>query len=165
MIFSRQDKCERLIYLFIVFMTRNFHQGIFNPKHPEKYAGNFKNIIYRSSWELKFFHYLDNREDVIYWSSEELAIPYFNPIDQKIHRYFPDIIFKVKTTDGNESVFMVEIKPYKQTLEPIKKRNTKTFITESVTYAINQSKWKAADKFCSERGWTFKIITEKDLNF
>jgi hypothetical protein len=24
-------------------------------------------------------------------------------------------------------------------------------------------KWKAADEFCHEHGWQFKILTEKDL--
>lgn len=146
-------------------MPRNYHQGIYKIKNPEKYAGNANNIIYRSSWEQKVFIELDNRSDVIYWSSEELAIPYFNPVDQKIHRYFPDVIFKVKDSDEKEKIFMVEIKPYKETQIPTKRKRTQTFINESITYAINQSKWKAADKFCSEKGWIFKILTEKDLNF
>ena len=27
----------------------------------------------------------------------------------------------------------------------------------------NQSKWKAATEYCLDRGWEFKIITEKEL--
>lgn len=143
----------------------NYHQGIYKIKNPQKYVGNANNIIYRSSWEQKVFLELDDREDVIYWSSEEMYIPYFNPVDQKTHRYFPDIIFKVKQKDGKEQVFMIEIKPEKQTKPPIKRKRTQTYINESITYAINQAKWKFADKFCRDKGWIFKILTEKDLNF
>lgn len=141
----------------------NYHQGIFKPQNPQKYAGNSDNIVYRSGWEKKVFSWLDLHPDVIYWASEELSIPYFNPVDQKNHRYFPDVIFKVKQKNGSIKVFMIEIKPDRQTKPPVKKRKTQTFINESITYAINQSKWKAADKFCQEHGWIFKVITEKDI--
>ena len=40
--------------------------------------------------------YCDKNDDIIYWASEELAIPYINPIDKKRHRYFPDFIIKTK---------------------------------------------------------------------
>jgi len=142
-----------------------YKQGIYKPIHPEKYVGNAENIIYRSSWEKRMFYELDNRPDVIQWSSEELAIPYFNPVDQKTHRYFPDLIFKVKQKSGSEQIYMVEIKPHKQTNPPKKGRNTQNFINETVTYTVNQAKWKHAEKFCKDRGWIFKVITEKDLNF
>ena len=51
----------------------------------------------------------------------------------------------------------------KQTKAPTQKRKTKTFISESITYAINQEKWRAADLFCREHGWQFMLVTEKDL--
>jgi hypothetical protein len=31
------------------------------------------------------------------------------------------------------------------------------------TYAINQAKWGATEVLCTEKGWIFKIITEKEL--
>ena len=31
------------------------------------------------------------------------------------------------------------------------------------TYAVNIAKWEATEILCKERGWVFKIITEKDL--
>jgi hypothetical protein len=111
------------------------------------------------------FYELDNRPDVIQWSSEELAIPYFNPIDQKMHRYFPDLLFKVKQKNGKEQIYMVEIKPHKQTNPPRKNKNTQIFINETITYTVNQAKWKYAQQFCEKHGWIFKILTEKDLNF
>ena len=31
------------------------------------------------------------------------------------------------------------------------------------TWGVNEAKWKAAEAFCKDRDWKFKIITEKDL--
>lgn len=107
--------------------------------------------------------YLDENPKVKWWSSEELFVPYVSPVDNKIHRYFPDFIFKAKNKDGKEVTIMVEVKPEKQTKMPEKRKKTQKYIQETVTYAINQEKWRAADLFCKEHGWIFKLITEKDL--
>jgi hypothetical protein len=139
------------------------HSGKFKPKHPEKYKGNAENIWFRSSWELKVMQWLDLSDNVMWWSSEELAIRYYNPVDNKIHRYFPDFIIKVKKKDNTEKTYVIEVKPEYQTKQPVKKKKTQRFINESVTYIINQSKWKAATEFCKDHGWEFKILTEKDI--
>jgi hypothetical protein len=139
------------------------HSGKFKPKHPEKYKGNAENIWFRSSWELKVMQWLDLSDNVIWWSSEELAIKYYNPVDNKIHRYFPDFIVKVKKKDNTEKTYVIEVKPEYQTKQPVKKKKTQRFINESVTYIVNQSKWKAATEFCKDHGWEFKILTEKDI--
>jgi hypothetical protein len=31
------------------------------------------------------------------------------------------------------------------------------------TYAVNMSKWEAAEAFCKTKGWTFLVITEDVL--
>lgn len=139
------------------------YKGRFKPKNPKKYKGDPENIIYRSSWELRVMKYFDDHPNVIWWASEELFIPYLSPIDRKTHRYFPDFIARVKQPDGKEKTLVIEVKPYKQTQKPVQKRKTQKFIQEATTYAINQEKWRAADLFCKEHGWQFKIITEKDL--
>jgi len=141
----------------------NFHKGIFTPTNHHKYKGDSSNIIYRSSWELKLMNYLDNNPNVIWWASEEMPIKYISPVDDKIHRYYPDFIAKMKKRDGSEVVYMIEVKPYKQTLQPVKRRKTKRYINECVTYTINQAKWRAADLFCKENNMVFRIITEKEL--
>ena len=52
----------------------------------------------------------------------------------------------------------------KQTKEPnTQKRVTKKYISEVTTWAVNKAKWKAAEEFCLDQGWEFKIITEKEL--
>lgn len=139
------------------------YKGRFVPKNPKKYAGDASNIIWRSTWERKVMDWLDQSESVVYWSSEELVIRYYNPIDNKIHRYFPDFIVKVKRKDGTVMTHVLEVKPEYQTKEPVRKRKTQKFINEYVTYTINQSKWKAATEFCKDRGWEFRILTEKNL--
>ena len=109
-------------------------------------------------------NWLDTTENIVEWGSEELIIPYRSPTDGKIHRYFPDFYVKVRQKDATIRVMILEIKPHKQTIEPVKKsRVTKQYIQEVVTYGTNQAKWKAATEFCADRGWTFKILTEHDL--
>jgi hypothetical protein len=139
------------------------YKGRFRPKNPQKYKGDAENVIYRSTWELRVMKYLDENPAVIWWASEEIAIPYVSPIDNKVHRYFPDFIVRMRRRDGSEKTSMLEVKPYKQTQQPTRRRKTQVFITEMATYAVNQAKWKAADLFCLEHGWQFQLITEKEL--
>ena len=141
----------------------NSYKGKFTPQNPKKYNGNPDNIIYRSSWELRCMKWFDDNPNIIWWSSEELAIPYYSPVDKRMHRYFPDFIIKVKRKDDTIMTYVVEVKPEAQTKKPTQKRKTKQYIKESITYVVNQMKWKAADEFCQTHGWEFKIITEKDL--
>ena len=100
------------------------YKGYFKANNPQKYRGDPTKIIYRSSWELKLMLYLDSHPDIIWWQSEEVVIPYLSPIDNRIHRYFPDFLVKKKKADGTVEVEMIEIKPKKQTRPPKKpKRN------------------------------------------
>ena len=62
------------------------YKGWFTPKNPLKYKGDSKNVVYRSSWELKVMKWLDANPAVLWWASEELIIKYRSPIDQKIGR-------------------------------------------------------------------------------
>ena len=139
------------------------YKGWFNPKHPAKYKGDADNIIYRSTWERRVMKWLDEHPNVLWWSSEELAVPYKSPIDNKMHRYFPDFIAKMKLKDGKVMTYIIEVKPMAQTKMPIQKRKTKRFLQEMATYAVNQEKWRAADIFCQEHGWKFLLVTEQEL--
>jgi hypothetical protein len=134
------------------------------PKNKTKYKGDWDNIISRSSWELRVFKWMDDNPSVLEWASEECVIPYKSPVDNKLHRYFPDVWAKVKGVDGRIKTYLLEIKPEYQANAPeVKKRITKQYITEVCTYAINQAKWKAAREYCMDRKWEFKVLTEKDL--
>lgn len=69
-------------------------QGKYKPRHPEKYRGNIKDICYRSSFELEFMNWCDNTPSIIEWASEEIAIPYLKPTDNRIHTYYLDFWIK-----------------------------------------------------------------------
>lgn len=139
-------------------------KGIYKIKNPKKYIGDSTNIIWRSTWEHKFMHYLDNTPSVLSWSSEELYVGYFDPTTNKSRRYFPDFYMKVKQNNGNIEEFLVEVKPYHETVKPeLKKRKIKAFNEKARKYIVNQSKWDAATQFCESKGWHFKIITEHEL--
>lgn len=139
------------------------YKGWFNPRHPAKYKGDADNIVYRSTWERRVMKWLDEHPNVLWWSSEELAVPYKSPIDNKMHRYFPDFIAKMRLKDGKVMTYIIEVKPMAQTKMPIQKRKTKRFLQEMATYAVNQEKWRAADIFCQEHGWKFLVVTEQEL--
>ena len=72
------------------------YKGKFRPSIPMKYLGDYRNIIYRSLWELKFMKYCDSNQNILEWGSEEFFIPYTSPVDGKRHRYYPDFYIKVK---------------------------------------------------------------------
>lgn len=141
------------------------YKGKFKPKNPSKYKGDPTTIIYRSRWELKLMNYLDNNPEIVSWSSEELTIPYVSPLDNKIHRYYPDFVVKKKVdgTDKTETM-VIEVKPYKETMEPKKQdKMSKSYLYEVKTWGINSSKWKSAKEFCEDRKWKFVILTEHEL--
>ena len=138
------------------------YKGKYYPSFPRKYKGDPTNIVYRSLWERKFMVYCDKNQNILEWASEEIAIPYRSPIDNRVHRYFPDFYMKVKETNGKIKNYVIEVKPAKQTKPPKKpKRQTKGYIREAYEYAKNQAKWKMAKEYCADRQWEFKVVTEK----
>jgi hypothetical protein len=140
------------------------YKGKFHPKNPIKYKGDPTNIIYRSLWEMRFMRYLDQHPSVINWASEEVIIPYISPVDKRVHRYFPDFWVRMKSSDGTINNVLIEIKPSGQTKIPQRpEKLTRKFINEARTYSVNQAKWKAAQEFCKDRNWQFKVLTEKEL--
>ena len=76
-------------------IDRRAYKGIFKPNNPQKYKGNVKNIVYRSSWEKRFMNYCDRTREIIEWGSEELSI-FYRGVDGKPHRYYPDFYMKVR---------------------------------------------------------------------
>jgi hypothetical protein len=142
-----------------------YHQGKYKPINPNKYDGDSTNIIFRSSYERKFMSYCDLTEEVISWKSEEFFIPYRSPIDGKVRRYFPDFFIKYKDKNNNIRKVVIEVKPKKDLNmpNPNPKRKTKSWAYSVKTWAVNQEKWKAAEKWCKEKNYEFKIMTEADL--
>ena len=141
------------------------YKGIFRPNNPSKYKGDPTNIVYRSRWELIVMQKLDAHPDVLEWSSEEINIRYRSPIDNRVHRYFPDFYMKRKGQDGKIESFLIEVKPKAQTKPPKVQtgKPTRRYITEVATWGVKSAKWAAAEEYCKDRGWSFMTITEDDL--
>lgn len=136
----------------------------FQPHNPEKYKGNYP-IIMRSKWESKFSRWCDMNEFVLSWSSEPVAIPYFDKVLNKNRRYFPDFLIKVIDKKQQTKIYLIEVKPKKDCKLPrnSKKKSKNTKLYEQKTYFNNKDKFQAAIKYCFKKGWIFKIITEKEL--
>jgi hypothetical protein len=139
-----------------------FKQGFFKPKNSKKYIGK-EDPVYRSGWELKFFRWCDDNTNVVEWASEAIIIPYVSPIDHKVHRYYTDGIVAIK--EGNAiKKYIIEIKPSAQTKLPTKgRKRMSTMVYETARFAQNQAKWDAARKWCDKHGYSFLILTEKEL--
>jgi len=126
-----------------------FKQGFYVPKNMEKYRQpidkTMNESIYpfmRSSWEKKFASWCDNNSKVKYWGCEVIHIKYYDTLQQKARRYFPDFFLEME--DGKKII--VEIKPKNQT-----------------HLQNNIDKWNAATLFCKQKGIEFIVMTEKEL--
>jgi hypothetical protein len=139
-------------------MASKFNQGYYAAKNVEKYVGDLDKIRYMSSWELNFFKFLDGNPNVLRWSSENIAIPYMKPTDGRIHKYYPDIWIEYRNRDGEILQEILEIKPKSQVT--LGKRPSQY---EQLQWAVNVSKWKAAQAFCQAKGIKFRILTEDEL--
>ena len=140
------------------------YKGKYKVRAPYKYKGDPTKVVYRSLWERKFLTYCDTNINIIEWGSEEMYVWYRSPIDNRPHRYFPDFYIKARESNGQIKKYIIEVKPQRQTAPPAKpKRQTKGYLREAFEYAKNQAKWKAANEWCLDRGFEFKILTEKEL--
>ena len=140
------------------------YSGKFKPKNYKKYKGDPTKIYYRSLWERRFMVYCDNNSKIIEWGSEEIIIPYKSPLDQKTHRYFPDFYVKYINKDKKVVREIIEVKPKKHLSPPKQpKRKTKRYLNEVATYIKNQAKFKAAEEYCKDRRYGFRILTEDQL--
>lgn len=126
-------------------------------KNRKKYVGQPEKIIARSTWERSAFIWCEKNSRVLKWSSEELKIPYICATDKKNHIYYPDLWLLW----ADKTVSLIEIKPKREMKPPeLKSRRTQRYIKEALTYVKNESKWKAAKRYCEVKGWKFEIWNE-----
>lgn len=133
-------------------------QGIYTPKHPEKYIGKHK-PKYRSGWEMTFMMFCDSNNSILYWASEALRIPYKNPFTGKPSTYVPDFFVVYQNKFGKQIAEVVEIKPKKQSIIESKVASAK----DRATVALNHAKWQSAMAYCKANGYTFRVLTEDEL--
>jgi len=106
--------------------------------------------------------WLDLTDAVLFWSSEEIVIPYLFTVDNKMHRYFPDFYFELQKQDKIEK-YLIEIKPMKDIVINKKQKNQQRMLDNAITIERNRCKWLAASSFASVHGLIFKVLTENDL--
>ena len=136
------------------------YKGKYTIKNKSKYIGDAKSVVYRSLWERQAFKWCESNPNIRGWNSEEFVIPYMSDVDGRIHRYFVDLLIVME----NDEVFLVEIKPKKQTVPPKKPaRKTKKYAKEVATYITNTNKWGAAQNYAKQKDWKFQIWTEETL--
>ncbi len=141
-----------------------YHQGHFQPLNPEKYVGKLEELVYRSGLEKRYMKRFDENPAVVQWASEEINIPYVSPVDGQVHRYFPDFLVTMKKSDGTLINLMVEIKPMKDCIKPVKgNRSLQKYASERITYEINKAKWQYAMEFCKKRNMLFEVLTEENI--
>lgn len=135
-----------------------YSQGYINPESCKKLFPELQHdkIIYRSSYEKKFILWLENCKMVRHWGSECVCIPYRSVLDNKVHRYYADYFVELV----NGECWVVEIKPFNQTHPPVNESN-QWAVRE---YAKNKCKWNATMEFCKDKGYKFRIFTEKTIN-
>jgi hypothetical protein len=145
-----------------------YKSGLYEPINPEKYIGDTHNIIFRSSWEFRFCKYCDTNENILKWSSEPLQISYYNPLDKKDHIYHVDFYIKVLKENGEESEWIIEIKPEAQHKKPILTQpetlpKVKAYNRNMQIWITNQSKFKAAREWAAKRNYNFGVVDENFL--
>lgn len=148
-----------------------FYSGYYKIQNSKKYIGNPVDIVYRSSWEYKFMIYCDLNEGVLKWGSEVFKIPY---IDRMGHNrvYIPDFYIETRdiNNDGLMNRFLIEIKPDKETREPIipsgniSEKKLKNLEYEIGVWQKNKYKWTYTIEWCKNRDITFTLLTEFHIN-
>lgn len=142
-----------------------YKQGYYKPFNPSKYMGDPNKILYRSSWELKVCQKLDRADYVIGWGCETIQINYISPKDGLPHRYFPDfVVVTLDRINNKKIVTVIEVKPHAEQFPPKQTGKKKSrYITECITYEVNQAKWHTAREYCKQKGWNFLVLTEKEI--
>ena len=135
------------------------HVGKYKVHNKAKYVANLQEVVYRSSWELKYMKYLDRHPSVLEWASENVIIPYYNQIEKKTRRYFVDFYVKIQNPEGEIKKYIIEVKPASQSFH---ERVGKSKQNQSA-WVVNQAKWSAASAWCKQKGIFFRIVTEDDI--
>jgi|TARA_B110000503_G_scaffold129877_1_gene202611 hypothetical protein len=134
-----------------------FMQGSFDVANPQKFIGG-KAPYYRSSWELAFMRMCDSHPNITKWASENVKIPYQNPVTGRYANYVPDFMIQYTDKDGSQHVELIEIKPANQTtLENARSQGQK------IATVVNAAKWTAAQEWCKRKGIRFKVINEDQI--
>jgi len=112
--------------------------------------------------------YCDTNDAILKWSSEPVAIDYYNPLDKKEHKYNVDFYIKVLKEDQQTQDWIIEIKPENQTKKPLYEgtmtvAKLKSYNRNMQIWITNQAKFKAARDWAEKRDYRFGVIGEDFL--
>ena len=161
----------------------NYNQGNYIPKNKDKVIklNTQGGVYFRSSWEKKIMHWLDNNNTITKWGAECMRIPYqmthFDNGDTKIkeHSYFPDFYYEMRLSDETLKQVVVEVKPMKefQMVQDLNEgklnvpensmKKLKNFEYDLKMAYKNKQKWETMINWCNKKGYEFIIITEQHL--
>ena len=161
----------------------NYNQGNYIPKNKDKVIklNTQGGVYFRSSWEKKIMHWLDNNNTITKWGAECMRIPYqkthFDNGDTKIkeHSYFPDFYYEMRLSDDTLKQVVVEVKPMKefQMVQDLNEgklnvpengmKKLKNFEYDLKMAYKNKQKWETMINWCNKKGYDFIIITEQHL--
>lgn len=136
---------------------QNAKSGHYFPMNPSKYKGQYP-LQFKSSLEKLMMQYLDRTPSIVQWSYEPQSIKYFDPVHQKLRRYYIDFRAIVKQGILLKTIW-IEIKPLCECKKPTARANQLT----QETWLINQAKWQAADKLAKSKNFEFHVINESQL--
>ena len=75
------------------------YKGKYKIKNPDKYLGNPSKVVFRSLWERNAFRWCETNPKVKLWNSEEVVVPYKYQVDNKLHRYYVDLLIQMDNKD------------------------------------------------------------------
>lgn len=161
-------------------MYKKAKTGKFVPKNPGKVLEESCELVYKSSLERIIFLWCDNNANVVKWAYEPKThkIPYKRLSEAGFYSgtgstemgvYHPDIYVHHMNKAGKIEKWLIEIKPYSQSIVP---KMPKTFKSEKVkktwmdkqyTFLKNKAKWETSERYCKSRNMKFMVMTEKTL--
>lgn len=159
--------------------NRVYQTGEYLLQNPQKYKGT-KKPAFKSSFEHRVFFWCDMNLNVLEWEYEPFYIEYLfetdsqakqyekDLVDNKVHKYYPDVVAKIKLGDGTIETFIIEIKPYSQTVRPSepKKKSKKSmnkFLNAMQEFLKNAKKWEYANIYAKKHSMKFQVLTERSI--
>jgi len=166
--------------------TARTKQGYYKVKNKEKYIGDSKLVIYRSSWEFSFMKWCDFSPSIKHWSSEPVRIPYYDRVSKldELNKlgldpnkpknwvkknYHTDFWVEVDKGQGDLEKWFIEVKPKHHLKKPRPPKvnsplkEVKKFNRQAKAFLINEAKFAAINEWAKRNNCKFYIFTEDQL--
>ena len=120
-----------------------------------------RRLIFRSNWEVKFAHFLDNNNNVKYWKNDFLIKFKDRFIDQKIHKYYVDFYVEMMNND----ILLIEIKPMDSLKRRVETKSVRYKVIHDSNYKKNLCKFESVNLLCKRNKWKFYLCEFKNNIF